>query len=64
MLPVLAEYQAPVVLMHNRLQMRSGQPYRDLVGDIVAELRRRACQPGRPGLADKTHHPGSGHRLW
>jgi dihydropteroate synthase len=39
MLSVLTAYQAPVILMHNRLQFNRGQTYQDLISDIVAELR-------------------------
>lgn len=35
---VLAEWQSPAVLMHNRLQLNQGQPYFDLIADIIAEL--------------------------
>lgn len=52
LLPVLVEHQAPVVLMHNRLQMRRGEPYRDLVSDIVEELQesiQEAMDAGVPG---------------
>ncbi|HBQ24861.1 MAG TPA: dihydropteroate synthase [Syntrophomonas sp.] len=52
LLPVLVEKQAPVVLMHNRMQIRSGEPYRDLVADIITELEDaigRAVDAGLPG---------------
>lgn len=38
LLPVLVDYQAPAIFMHNRLQLDQGKPYSDLVDDIVAEL--------------------------
>ncbi|HZK44273.1 MAG TPA: dihydropteroate synthase [Syntrophomonadaceae bacterium] len=39
LLPVLVEQNAPVILMHNRLQFRRGEPYEDLISDIVSELQ-------------------------
>jgi dihydropteroate synthase len=39
LLPVLAEHQTPVILMHNRLQFNQGIPYQDLVADIITELQ-------------------------
>lgn len=38
LLPVLIKKQAPVIIMHNRMQMQAGQGYRDLIAEIVAEL--------------------------
>lgn len=38
LMPVLAERQAPVVLMHNRMHINAGQPYQDLIADIIGEL--------------------------
>ena len=38
LLPVLVESKAPVVLMHNRLQINAGKPYQDLIADIIHEL--------------------------
>jgi len=38
LLPVLVERKAPVVLMHNRLQINAGKPYQDLIADIINEL--------------------------
>ncbi len=35
---VLAKWQAPVILMHNRLQINRGEPYKDLIADITDEL--------------------------
>lgn len=39
LLPVIIEHQAPIILMHNRLQMRRGEPYEDLIADIIIELQ-------------------------
>lgn len=50
LLPVLVEYQAGVVLMHNRLQMNHGQPYADLVSDIIDELSQSVEQAAAAGL--------------
>jgi dihydropteroate synthase len=52
LLPVLVEKQAPVILMHNRMQMRAGEPYRDLIADIIIELEDaigQAVDAGLPG---------------
>jgi dihydropteroate synthase len=42
MLPFLCSYGAPVILMHNRMQLNQGQPYNDLIADILAELGESA----------------------
>ena len=52
LLPVLVEKQASVILMHNRMQIRTGEPYRDLVADIITELEDaigHAVEAGLPG---------------
>ncbi len=52
LLPVLVEKQASVILMHNRMQIRAGEPYRDLVADIITELEDaigHAVEAGLPG---------------
>ncbi len=52
LLPVLVEKQAPVILMHNRMQIRHGEPYRDLIADIITELEDaigQAVEAGLPG---------------
>jgi dihydropteroate synthase len=52
LLPVLVEKQAPVILMHNRMQIRAGEPYRDLIADIITELEYaigQAVEAGLPG---------------
>jgi dihydropteroate synthase len=50
LLPVLVEFQAGVVLMHNRLQMNHGQPYTDLISDIIDELNQSVEQALEAGL--------------
>lgn len=52
LLPVLVEKQAPVILMHNRMQIRPGEPYGDLIADIITELEdaiEKAVDAGLPG---------------
>ncbi|MEA1960118.1 MAG: dihydropteroate synthase [Bacillota bacterium] len=39
LLPVLLKYEAPVVIMHNRLQKNHNIPYKDLISDIIGELQ-------------------------
>lgn len=51
LLPVMAENQAPLVLMHNRLQKDQGRAYSsDLVGDIIGELDSVMEQAAAAGL--------------
>mgnify|MGYP000846013598 CR=1 FL=1 len=50
LLPVLAEYQAPSIFMHNRLQIDHGKPYQDLVADIVEELEQAVQKAEAAGL--------------
>lgn len=50
LLPVLTEYQAPVILMHNRLQFNQGIPYQDLVADIIIELQESIEEGTKGGL--------------
>lgn len=50
LLPVLAEFQAPVILMHNRLQFKQGLPYQDLVTDIITELEESIAEGINGGL--------------
>lgn len=51
LLPVLTEYNAPVIIMHNRMQFRSGEPYEDLISDIVQELKESINQAEEKGLS-------------
>lgn len=51
MIDILARRQAPVVIMHNRLQMNQGLPYQDLIADILNELKfsmEKAAAAGLP----------------
>jgi dihydropteroate synthase len=50
MADVLLEKNAPVILMHNRLQMNQGQPYTDTVADIIAELQESVGQLSDAGF--------------
>jgi dihydropteroate synthase len=47
---VLVKWQAPVVLMHNRLQLRRYEPYVNLIDDIAEELEQSAKQAEQAGL--------------
>lgn len=49
-LPVLTAWQAPVVLMHNRLQIRRHEPYDNLLDDIAEELAQSVKQALQGGL--------------
>lgn len=48
---VLVKWQAPAILMHNRLQINQGQPYTDLIADILDELAASIDKAGQAGLA-------------
>ncbi|MDD3895249.1 MAG: dihydropteroate synthase [Syntrophomonadaceae bacterium] len=50
LLPILAEFKAPVILMHNRLQFNQGVPYKDLVSDIISELEESIGQAINGGV--------------
>jgi len=50
LLSVLVEFQAGIILMHNRLQMNHGQPYEDLVSDIIDELNQSVEQALEAGM--------------
>ncbi len=50
LLQVLVENQAPVVLMHNRMQFNKGKPYEDLVADIISELQESVAEAETAGL--------------
>jgi len=51
MLPVLVEKQAPVIIMHNRLQINRGQAYNDIICDIIQELGESIHAAEEAGLA-------------
>jgi len=50
LLPILADFKAPVILMHNRLQYNRGLPYQDLLSDIIGELGASIKQAVNGGL--------------
>ncbi len=53
LLPVLLAHKAPVVLMHNRLHLRRGEPYEDLIADIILELQATVQEAIKAGLDSK-----------
>jgi len=53
LLPVLVEKKAPVILMHNRLQFNQGKPYKDLISDIVYELKESIKKAIAAGLNEE-----------
>ncbi|MEA4924817.1 MAG: dihydropteroate synthase [Syntrophomonadaceae bacterium] len=52
-LAVLIKWKAAVVLMHNRLQIRQGEKYQDIVADISAELRQAIATAVNAGLDEE-----------
>jgi dihydropteroate synthase len=50
LLPVLVKNQSPVILMHNRLQFDQGKPYKDLISDIILELKESIKTASDAGL--------------
>ncbi len=50
LMAVLADYQAPVVLMHNRMQFNQNRSYEDLISEIIVELQESIAQAERAGL--------------
>ncbi len=50
LLPILVERQAPVILMHNRLQIDHGKAYDDLVSDIIQQLEEAIKRAEAAGL--------------
>ena len=51
LLDVLVKWQAPVVLMHNRMQIRPDEAYQDLVADIILDLRQSMDRAVNSGLS-------------
>jgi len=51
LLDVLLTWEAPVILMHNRLQLKRGEPYTDLIADIIGELKNSIDTAVEAGLA-------------
>jgi dihydropteroate synthase len=54
MLNVLVRWKAAVVLMHNRLQIRQGEKYQDIVAEIAADLGQAADTAVNTGLNRKS----------
>lgn len=48
---VLVKWQAPVILMHNRLQLNRGHEYKDLIAEIMDELAGSIDKAVQAGLA-------------
>jgi dihydropteroate synthase len=53
MLNVLCRWQAPVVLMHNRLQIKPGEVYDDLVANIILDLQQSIARAVASGLGEE-----------
>lgn len=53
LLPVIIARQAPVILMHNRLQFDQAKPYDDIISDIVSDLQSSIRQAVDAGLEEK-----------
>lgn len=51
--PVLRDFQAPVVLMHNRLQFNRGLGYADLMADIISELSQSVQEAIDLGIGEE-----------
>ncbi len=52
LLNVLCKWQAPVVLMHNRMQVKPGEVYNDLVADIILDLQYSIARAVAAGLRE------------
>jgi len=50
LLEVIIKWQAAVILMHNRLQIRTDESYQDLVADIILDLRQSMARAVNAGL--------------
>ncbi|MDD3364261.1 MAG: dihydropteroate synthase [Syntrophomonas sp.] len=53
LLKVLCKWQAPVVLMHNRMQVKPGEVYDDLVADIILDLEQSIARAVAAGLPEE-----------
>jgi len=51
LLNVLSKWQAPVVIMHNRMQIKSDETYTDLVADIILDLEQSMAKAISAGLS-------------
>lgn len=62
LLEVVVRWQAGLVLMHNRLQVKPGQIYHNMVDDIIMDLQQTmdAAQAGGLGLDRMIIDPGLG----
>jgi len=50
LLPIVVKHRAVIILMHNRMQMLSDEPYHDLISDIIDELQQSAGQAREAGV--------------
>jgi dihydropteroate synthase len=53
MLNVLCRWQAPVVLMHNRMQVKTGEAYDDLVANIILDLQQSIARAVAAGIGEE-----------
>lgn len=53
LLGVLSKWQAPVIIMHNRMQIKPGEAYQDLVADIIMDLRLSINKAINAGLGEE-----------
>jgi len=47
---VMGRWQAPLVIMHNRMQIKTGEPYDNLIADIITELQHSIDRAVSAGL--------------
>lgn len=52
LLPVIVAEQAPIILMHNRMQFDQDKPYEDLISDIISDLQDSINQAVSAGLEE------------
>lgn len=50
---VISDYQAPLVIMHNRMQLDQGRGYRDLLADIMEDLGDTMNRAREAGIPDE-----------
>lgn len=50
LLDVLVKWQVPVILMHNRMQIKKDQVYSDLISDVILELKQSINMAVEGGL--------------
>lgn len=51
LIPLCADRESPLILMHNRLQINAGEPYQDLIADIINELDIMIKEAAAAGVA-------------